>query len=129
MRRNTHILFGLLFGIIGFVLLKVLRTMNLPSLTGIIYSLLGSSFLTIILMLGGTVSGAILPDILDPPFSSRHRRFAHSRLLFMILLILWCISLLAILKRTHYGVLFLYYFLLGYISHLSIDATTPYGLW
>ncbi|MFP4050143.1 MAG: metal-dependent hydrolase [Thermoplasmata archaeon] len=81
-------------------------------------------------MIGFSVLGGILPDILDPPFTKRHRRYAHSKILLIIFLTILLITVVLIfIKRGNIILWSLYYFLVGYISHLVLDSFTPGGLW
>ncbi|MFP4006311.1 MAG: metal-dependent hydrolase [Candidatus Hadarchaeia archaeon] len=79
-------------------------------------------------MILSSLFGGTLPDILDPPFSSRHRFLAHSKLLLCIFLVMWIASLFVLLTDPNSWIWTIYFFLLGYISHLLLDSLTPAGL-
>lgn len=128
MRRTTHIFGGLFFGLIGYIILVTIRLNELPSigyLTG-----LSDTFMLfkISLLVSFAVLGASLPDKLDPPFSSKHRRFAHSKILLLFLIVITLFTLYLLSTEENLGLWSLYYFLLGYISHLFLDSLTPAGL-
>ncbi len=72
--------------------------------------------------------GGILPDILDPAYTTRHRGLAHSKIVLLIFVLFTVISLFTLLDQHRLESLVLYYFFFGYISHLSLDSTTPSGL-
>lgn len=129
MRKNTHIVGGILFGFMGLLILESFKRGALPHIGWSLESILHMSFISIFLMAAMSIFGAILPDIIDPPFTAKHRLFAHSKALLFILLVLWAISFISLLDRSSLGVLAIYYFLLGYISHLALDSLTPSGLW
>lgn len=129
MKRNAHMFGGLFFGFLGYFILILARTNELPSLQ-IFTDLLTSSMLFKTLLLLMFVSlGALLPDKLDPPFSPRHRRFAHSKILLFLFIGMTVVTLLLLSTDENLGLWSLYYFLLGYISHLVLDSFTPAGLW
>ena len=70
--------------------------------------------------------GSILPDILEPAKDYTHRDYFHSerflKLLYKSLIPLVIIGLF--LNQ----ILYLFFLILGYISHLWLDSTTPMGL-
>ncbi|MFO8108952.1 MAG: metal-dependent hydrolase [Thermoplasmata archaeon] len=129
MRKNVHIIGALCFGIMGLVLLGSVKRGALPYVGWPLIALLHKPFITIVIMLVMSFFGGIVPDILDPPYSPKHRRFAHSKALLAILLVLWGITLIALLNQSSLGLCAIYYMLLGYISHLALDSLTPSGLW
>ncbi len=128
MRRNTHIIGAMFFGVMAFFLLESLRRMVLPSPYWILPRSLSHVGHLFILFIASSIGG-ILPDILDPTYTSRHRRFAHSRVLFVIMIIVVVITILFLMAVVKLELLFLYYFVWGYVSHLFLDSTTPFGLW
>lgn len=129
MRRSAHIFGGLLFGLFGYLVLVTIRSMDIPSLD-IFTDLIGASmfFKTLLLLLFVSL-GALLPDKLDPPFSPRHRKFAHSKILLFLFIGMTVITLYLLSTDKNIGLWSLYFFLLGYISHLILDSLTPAGLW
>ncbi len=129
MRKNTHIIGAILFGILGFLLIESIRRSALPYIGWSLYPLSTKGYISLMLMIPFSTVGGVLPDIIDPPFTKKHRRFAHSKALLFVLLVLWIISLTALLNRDPLGIIVLYYFVLGYISHLALDSLTPSGLW
>ncbi len=129
MKRTAHMFGGLSFGFLGYLILVLVRTYEFPSLQ-IFTDLLTPSMLFKTLLLLMFVSfGALLPDKLDPPFSPRHRKFAHSKILLFLFIVLTLITLYLLSTDENLGLWSLYYFLLGYISHLVLDSFTPAGLW
>jgi len=131
MKRNTHIIGAILFAVIGTVIIKILLNGTIPNnIIRLFYILLNMRILLLLLMVISSVIGGIIPDILDPPFTKRHRRYAHSKILLLIFLTLSCITVVLIyLQRDNFMLWFIYYFLIGYISHLILDSLTPAGLW
>lgn len=67
-----------------------------------------------------------MPDILEPPKSRWHRRYFHSRVLLMILLvIILIIGFLMPNGALKAGLLIV---LISYLIHLIMDSKTPAGL-
>lgn len=127
MRRNTHILFSLIIGVLAFLLIESLKGMTLPQLEWLFpWDLIRLKHL-FVLLIASTIGG-ILPDIFDPPYTHRHRGIAHSKFLLFVMLLAWSISLYSLLESYDIRLLFIYFFLSGYISHLLLDSTTPSGL-
>ncbi|MFP4006371.1 MAG: metal-dependent hydrolase [Candidatus Hadarchaeia archaeon] len=131
MKRNTHIAASIIFAIFGTILINILLNGTLPdSITNFIYFFLNMRVYIFLIMIVFSVLGGILPDILDPPFTKKHRRYAHSKILLVIFstLLLFTVVLIFI-KREKIILWPIYYFLIGYISHLVLDSFTPAGLW
>ncbi|MEF8874827.1 MAG: hypothetical protein V5A88_09210 [Candidatus Thermoplasmatota archaeon] len=99
-----------------------------PSFRSTLTSILSMEVMLFFIMIFSSIFGGSLPDILDPPFTSHHRAFAHSRMLFYILIIIWIVTLFSLLTDSNLFIWILYFFLLGYISHLVLDSRTPAGL-
>ncbi len=131
MKRNTHIIGAIVFAVIGTVIIKILLNGAIPNnIISLIYILINMNFLLFLLMIISSLIGGIIPDILDPPFTKHHRRYAHSKILLLIFLTLSCITVILIyFQRDNFMLWFIYYFLIGYISHLILDSLTPAGLW
>lgn len=130
MDRNSHIAGAVLFAFLGTYLLKILQTFTIPTSPEWLYLVFfNMDILYLLLLFMASITGGVLPDILDPPFSSRHREIAHSKILLTIFLILFAITLALLLLNHRLVVWILYFFLLGYISHLFMDSFTPAGLW
>jgi len=104
-RRNTHLLVA---SVIGFCLPELLSSL------GIIIE--NSIFFRVLYLLFSSF-GAYIPDRLEPKRSYDHRGFFHS---FSFLTILSLSSAILINKN-----IFLFSMILGYISHLLLDLTTP----
>jgi len=68
-------------------------------------------------------AGALIPDIFDPPSSASHRKFFHS----LALLAALSIYLFVLLPQEKIAEP-LNYFILGYLSHLYLDAITEKSL-
>ncbi len=120
MRRNSHIIGAMIFGIAAFLLLGSLRRMSVPSpywLVGTSLSHIGHLF---ILFLFSAIGG-LLPDIMDPAYSRRHRRFAHSNGIGVIMMIVIAITLFYLVSDMRTELLLIYYFAWGYVSHLVLD--------
>ena len=76
-------------------------------------------------------AGSILPDLLEPPTSSRHRGFFHSKTVLKVTGIVFCGTALlwTLPEASQKTVLFaLSTLALGYLLHLAADAITPRGL-
>ncbi len=120
MRRNSHLVGAMIFGIIAFLILEAIRKMSVPSpywIIGTSLSHIGHLFI----MLISSAIGGLLPDILDPAYSRRHRRFAHSGLTGFIMIVVIVITLLYLMSDFRLELLFIYYFAWGYVSHLVLD--------
>jgi len=82
-------------------------------------------FLDFTLFVGLTILGAIFPDLIEPPKNPNHRRFFHSVLVLLILMILliWLnVGTQSVFTYLPSG------FIVGYLSHLLLDATSRIGL-
>ena len=64
------------------------------------------------------IMGALAPDIIEPAVSRKHRKFFHSALLLFLL----SLTEAYIFKRGELA--YFAFFILGYISHLLLDAMT-----
>ena len=74
--------------------------------------------------IGLTIFGSLLPDIVEPANDPRHRSNFHSIQLGLILVL----CLLILLNELTPLTLLVVYIIAGYLSHLFLDATTPRGL-
>jgi len=132
MRRKSHLIGAILFAILGYFTWHFIRkTLFLPSDASLISTLTSIFSMKVnlfFLMVFSSFFGGILPDILDPPITSRHRFFAHSKVLLYFLVMMWIISLFVLLTDPNLLIWTFYFFLLGYISHLLLDSLTPAGL-
>jgi membrane-bound metal-dependent hydrolase YbcI (DUF457 family) len=107
--RGTHIGIGIgLVILLSYVLNNYLRLTNIDS-----FALLG------------VLLGSIIPDILDPPTSYKHRRFFHSKRVRKYMGYVSIGVVLVIITPLLNAVTF---FCLGYFLHLMADSTTPMGL-
>ena len=131
MKRNAHIIGSILFTILGTISIKIVMSQSVPNnFINLLKILLNMRVYIFLIMIGSSVIGGIIPDILDPPFTKRHRRYAHSKILFFIFIILLGItSILILIQNLNLILWTIYYFLIGYISHLILDSITPAGLW
>lgn len=132
MRRRAHTIGALIFGAIGYSIWHFLRSAFFlpvdPSVFSSFTAILNMDLKIFFIFIGSSFLGATLPDILDPPFSSRHRAFAHSKILLYLFMILWVLSLYIILTTQTLSMWSVYFFLSGYVSHLVLDSMTPAGL-
>ncbi len=132
MRRKSHLIGAILFAILGYFIWHFIRrAFFLPpdsSLVSTLTSIFSMEVRLFFLMVFSSFFGGTLPDILDPPFTSRHRFFAHSKVLLYVFMILWMFSLFRLLTDPSLWIWLVYFFLLGYISHLFLDSLTPAGL-
>ena len=77
-----------------------------------------------------TLIGAILPDLIERPTNPDHRKFFHSWFLLSIFFIasfVTCFVLIPLYNNRIFPYP-IFAFLLGYLSHLLLDATTTKGL-
>ncbi len=129
MRRKAHVIGGLFFGLAGYFILVSFQSISIPNYT-IFYDLFqGSMIIKTTLLFMFLTIGALIPDKLDPPFSPRHRKFAHSKALLILFIMFTAITLYILSTRENLVLWSLYFFLIGYISHLILDSLTPAGLW
>jgi len=117
MDRTTHLVIGLLAFVAYSVVLDTLnKTAGFPWVIGLIVVCLGS----------------VLPDILEPARSWRHRGMFHSLGALVIVLPLFCISSLVTIIVSFFPHPAPFYyascFFLGYVFHLLADSVTPMGL-
>lgn len=89
----------------------------------IIYFLFSNWVQASILML---FIGAIIPDIIEPPINYKHRQFFHSVFFFKMLSVATVVSFIITLLWFPFS--WVFYFCLGYLSHLVADSTTKMGL-
>lgn len=87
------------------------------------------------LVVGGmlaTLAGSLVPDILEPPISARHRGIFHSRRALKCAAVLFLVSALPVLLTSDIPRLPLIFsascFFLGYAGHLLADSLTRAGL-
>lgn len=120
-RRLTHIVGGIV--------------LTIP-LVGLSYWGFSEEFdylqLTFILLISfiSAFIGSILPDIIEKPTNPDHRKFFHSWFILSIFFIasfVFCFVLIPLYDTKSY-IYIIFAFLLGYLSHLLLDATTKKGL-
>ncbi|MBS3816125.1 MAG: metal-dependent hydrolase [Candidatus Thermoplasmatota archaeon] len=120
------------FAVLGYLIWHSLHVAFLlppkPSISSTLTSFLSMEVKIFFVMISASLVGGSIPDILDPPFSRRHRAFAHSKVLLYLFIIIWTVSLFTLLTDPNLIIWFVYFFLLGYISHLALDSLTPAGL-
>lgn len=82
------------------------------------------------LMLILTVYGSILPDILEPSRNQHHRRFFHSLLVLMLVIVFVAKFYIDITSGNidNVIVMFMFFMCSGYASHLLADLLTYKGL-
>jgi len=116
MRRGVHLAIGLLafcsYAYLGHFLQEIPRGM-------------------LVFGLFAALAGSVLPDLLEPPISSRHRGFFHSTTVlkgaagvFCGTALLWLLP--GVSQKTVPFVLSA--LALGYLLHLAADSVTPRGL-
>ncbi|UOG31801.1 metal-dependent hydrolase [Leptospira noguchii] len=78
------------------------------------------------LLIGGGLGlvGGMIPDILEPADHPHHRQTAHSVAFVVLLYIL----IMQTKKKYPSASIFLDSLLVGYVSHLGLDSTTPMGI-
>ncbi|MCQ1536131.1 hypothetical protein FTO70_10655 [Methanosarcina sp. KYL-1] len=112
-RRKTHLTFGVL---ISLIILSYLISKGLVS-----------SFWVLTIALASSAVGAVLPDVVERPKSSRHRKFFHSVLFLALVLLFLAYTYTRILTaglgdEVTFG---LFFAGVGYVTHLLLDALTP----
>ncbi len=83
------------------------------------------NFILYLVFVGLTVFGSISPDQIEPPHGGNHRRFFHSVVILgiLVILLLWLnIGNQSMVTYLSSG------FILGYLSHLLLDATSQIGI-
>jgi inner membrane protein len=80
--------------------------------------------------LASSAFGALLPDIIEPPRNRHHRKFFHSLVCLVLLLLFLNQTYLSLLTAGQADEITLGFFFAGagYASHLVLDALTPAGL-
>ena len=111
MNRDEHIIIGFFIGIVAGVLGSTFSE--------------NFDFILYLLFVGLTILGSFSPDLIEPSHDENNRKFFHSVVLLGILVIL--------LIWLNFGVqsMQIYLssgFIIGYISHLLLDATSNIGL-
>ena len=111
MKRDEHMIMAFFIGILAGVFVSTYSEYF--------------NFLEYTLFVGLTVFGSIFPDLIESPKSPNHRRFFHSILVLLILMIL------LIWLNAGTQSVFTYLpsgFIIGYLSHLLLDATSRMSL-
>ncbi|MHA1946898.1 MAG: metal-dependent hydrolase [Candidatus Hodarchaeales archaeon] len=111
MNKDEHIIIGFFIGI----------------LAGVFCSNFSEyfNFILYIFFIGLSLIGSISPDLIEPPLGRSHRRFFHSFLMVgvLIIIVIWLnAGNQSIITYLSTG------FMLGYLSHLLLDATSRIGL-
>lgn len=115
-RQRSHIKIGVLLFII------IMHDINSKGID------VNVIFIPIILLL--TIIGSVLPDIIEPPRNKFHRKFFHSVLLLMIILVFLKMAYTELISGNFDNPILVCYFFIGcgYVSHLVMDAITRKGL-
>ncbi|MHA2226921.1 MAG: metal-dependent hydrolase [Candidatus Hodarchaeales archaeon] len=111
MNRDEHMIIGFFIGI----------------LVGVLGSTFAENFdfILYVFFVGLTVLGSFTPDLIEPPRSKNHRKFFHSIVLlgFLVILLVWAnIGIQSMQTYLFSG------FIIGYLSHLLLDATSQMSL-
>jgi membrane-bound metal-dependent hydrolase YbcI (DUF457 family) len=117
MRSRTHILIGFLaFVAYSYLIYTVNRSAVVPWIFGLV----------------AVVAGSVMPDILEPAITRRHRGMCHSRGALILMVFLFGVTALTTfvsLFSAHLPALYnASCFFLGYLFHLLADSLTPAGL-
>ncbi len=132
MKKKAHMIGAVIFAVSGYYIWHFLHRAFFippdPSLRATLTSILSMEVLLFFIMILFSMIGGTLPDILDPPFTRRHRYLAHSKALLFLFTLAWSITLYFLLVDRSTVTWIIYFFLLGYISHLVLDSLTPAGL-
>jgi len=77
-----------------------------------------------------TVFGAMLPDLIERPTGPDHRKFFHSWFMLSMFFIASFVTCFVLIPSYNTSIFPypIFAFLLGYLSHLLLDATTKKGL-
>jgi membrane-bound metal-dependent hydrolase YbcI (DUF457 family) len=130
MRRKTHIIAALAFSFTSYLIYFLLEKMTIPrSINSLIFIFGNMNVYTFFIIVIFSFLGGILPDILDPPITSRHRKYAHSKILLLSFFIIWLIVLFSLKSSWNVGKASIFFFITGYLSHLVLDSFTSAGLW
>lgn len=129
MKRKTHLIAAALFAVGGYLLLNAIPHIPYISTALLLDILLSVTILQSLIIFLPALAGAVLPDILDPPFTPHHRKYAHSKALLAIFIVFYFITLFYLTTADNIPITALHFLLLGYISHLLLDSLTPAGLW
>ncbi len=118
MRKGVHLIIGAVAFLVYAYLLNCIRTITVD------FFILGFLAVTI---------GSIMPDILEPPTSSKHRRIFHSKRALKCTVGIFglcaTIGLLPLPSVSSKALIFgLSCCALGYLFHLLADSTTRRGL-
>ena len=117
MRKGVHLLLGILVFFVYTYLLSLVRD---------------TSAQFIVIGFFAAMAGSILPDILEPPTSSRHRKIFHSKRALKGTALFFCVaagvSMVPLLPPLPTALSVFSCGTLGYLSHLLADATTKRGL-
>jgi membrane-bound metal-dependent hydrolase YbcI (DUF457 family) len=117
MNSSEHIWIGIIaFIIYAYFLGNIVSSINNPWIWGV----------------GAVVIGSIIPDIIEPASSFRHRGLFHSVRALFVMIILFGSTTLIALTIAFFSEFSAFYlascFFLGYMFHLLADAITPMGL-
>ena len=122
MRRRGHLAIGIvIFFLYSYFMIHFSTITDASLLFGIVAVLIGS----------------VLPDIIEPPTSSKHRGFFHSRGVLGCTLFAFIVTVVAEIALPYLPsssqfsfsqIYFISSFLLGYSFHLLAESLTPAGL-
>jgi membrane-bound metal-dependent hydrolase YbcI (DUF457 family) len=117
MRSRTHLMIGFLaFLTYGYLLHIMNKSAVIPWIFGLV----------------AVVAGSVMPDILEPAITRRHRGMCHSLGALILMTFLFGVTALTgivSLFIANSPVLYLVScFFLGYVFHLLADSLTPAGL-
>ena len=117
MNRNVHLAIGIILFLIFVFATGILHR-------GVIFLLVPGT--------GAVAAGSLLPDILEPPSTARHRGIFHGRRVLLVTLAGFILTAAAVMGNPATPRLPLIFtcsaFLLGYAAHLLADSLTPSGL-
>ena len=100
--------------------------------SSLIYTVNKSAVVPWIPGLVAVVAGSVMPDILEPAITRRHRGMCHSRGALILMVFLFGVTALTTTVSLSFARLPALYsascFFLGYVCHLLADSLTPAGL-
>lgn len=119
---------GMIFTALAYIIIILFKRGEVPNVDIILSSISSNILFFFTAFLIGIVS-SVLPDILDPPFTYKHRKYAHSVHLLIFLIAVYLFTLYLIYRQMAIEIWGIHFFCVGYISHLVLDSFTPMGLY
>lgn len=119
---------GMVFTALAYIIIILFKDGEIPKVDLVLTSILSNILFFFTAFLVGIVS-SVLPDILDPPFTYKHRKYAHSIQLLIFFIAIYLFTFYLIYRQMAIEIWGIHFFCVGYISHLVLDSFTPMGLY